>query len=272
MNYFKSTMKYIALNLPMLLLFSVIPAIVLTFTSNLWKFVAFFANSNAVSLSFNNIYHYFSFMLGESTFLGLLGIFVIAFFASLMYASIERHMKIGKISISRPFSRVDETILAVLPVFVFFVLALEIFALFNTVLIVCGALISKTVAIVVSYISTIALVSVLIALVVQIIFWVPSMIVLGYPLKSALLFSMNAVSGKTGYIFKHFAIMFAVSALVSGCSYVFLAGYIGQFTMILNFIIYTFLFMFVIAYTMVAFFDIAEETRNDLKNKKNYIT
>lgn len=273
MKYFRNTMKYVFRNFPMLLLFAVIPAIVLSMTGNLWKFVAFFANSNAVSLSFAKIYGYFSFVFGESVLLGLLGIFVVAFFASLTFSAVERHMKIGKVSIARPFARVDETILAILPVFVFYIIMLEICALLNTVIIVCAGLISVSFASIVSIFSTLLIYGFSIVATVQIIFWIPSMIVLGYPLKSALIFSMNAIAGKTSYAFKHFSISLILATLVSGCSYVFLSGYIGGFTFVVTGLVYLLLYMFVIVYSMVAFFDVAEETRNDIKKiKKNYLT
>ncbi|MFI3167631.1 MAG: hypothetical protein R3Y32_05880 [Bacillota bacterium] len=272
MKYFRNTTKYVFRNFPMLLLFAFIPAIILCFTGNIWKFVAFFANSNAVSLSFGQIYSYFSFMFGESVLLGLLGIFVVAFFASLTFSAIERHMKIGKISISRPFARVDETILAVLPVFAFYIIMLEFCALFNTTIIVCAGLVSSTFASVVAVVSTLVIYGASIVVAVQIIFWIPSMIVLGYPLKSALIFSMNSISGKTSYAFKHFAISIILGTVISGCAYVFLSGIIGAFTPLIITAVYLLLFMFIISYSMVAFFDVAEETRNDIKGKKNYIT
>ncbi len=273
MKYFRNTMKYVFRNFPMLLLFAIIPAIVLATTGNIWKFVAFFANSSAISMSFGEIYSYFSFMFGESILLGLLGIFVVAFFASLAYSAVERHMKIGKISISRPFARVDETILAVLPVFVFYIVMLELCALLNTVLIVCAGLVSTSVASVVAIVSSLVIYSASIVITVQIIFWIPSMIVLGYPLKSALIFSMNSISGKTSYAFKHFSISLVLASLASGFAYVFLSGYLAGFTVLIIIIVYLLLFMFIISYSMVAFFDVAEENRNDLKkSKKNYLT
>ncbi len=272
MKYFRNTMKYVFKNFPMLLLFAIIPAIVLTLTGNIWKFVSFFANSSSVTLSFGKIYNHFSFMFGESILLGLLGIFVVAFFASLTFSAIERHMKIGKISISRPFARVDETILAVLPVFVFCIIIFEIAALLNTVIIVCAGLISVVFAKFVSAISTAVIYAFCAIIATQIIFWIPSMIVLGYPLKSALIFSMNAISGKTAYAFKHFSITLVLAALISGFTYVFLSAYIFSLSMFVTFVIYLLLYMFVITYSMVAFFDVAEETRNDLVKKKSYIT
>lgn len=272
MKYFRNTMKYVFKNFPMLLIFAFIPAIVFTLTGNIWKFVSFFANTSSVNLSFGKIFSHFSFMFGESVLLGLLGIFVVAFFASLTYSAIERHMKIGKVSISRPFARVDETILAVLPVFALCIVLLEVAALLNTVIIVCAGLVSVVFANIVSVVSTIAIYSLCCVITTQIIFWIPSMIVLGYPLKSALIFSMNAISGKTAYAFKHFVLSFVISALVSGFTYVFLSAYISGLSTIVTFVVYLLLYMFVIAYSMVAFFDVSEETRNDLVDKKSYMT
>ncbi len=159
-----------------------------------------------------------------------------------------------------------------LPVFLLCIALFEIAGLLNTVIIICAGFVSVVFAKVVSVVSTVAIYSLCAIVATQIIFWIPSMIVLGYPLKSALIFSMNAISGKTSYAFKHFALCFVISALISGFTYVFLSAYIFSLSMFVTFIIYLLLFMFVISYSMVAFFDVAEETRNDLKKKKSYMT
>ena len=273
MKYFKNTMDYMRRNFPKLLLFSIIPAIVFTFTGNIWKTVSFFANPEAITKGFSHIYSHFSFIFGESILLGILGFFVVSFFASLTFSAIERHMKIGKFSISKPFSRVDESIMAVMPVYFFFVLGLELLALLNTVFIVAFAAISVTVGFVVAHISTAIIFSVAILLSIQILFWIPAMSVLGYPLKSALLFSMKALSGKSKKIFGLFFTIIALSILITGVSFVYLFEFLGPFAGAINFIFYILLFMFFISYSMVSFFDTAEEPRNDTnKFKKNYLT
>lgn len=272
MNFGKDSIKYIGRNLPRLLLFAVVPAIAFAFTGSPSTFITFFINFNLRSTTVWSIYQNFTLIGSRNWFLGILTILLLIFFTSLLYAAIDRHMKVGKFSFSRPFSRINETIMAVLPYVIVVIFVMEVAAFINSALIYLFVKVAASGAFFIAIVITLIVYICLLICLSQFILLIPSEIVAGYPVKDACVYSTRVIAGKGKIVFFDLAGNFLFCALISSVFAIFLPK-LEFLQIIVDSILYCYMIIYLVSYTMVAYFDLSSEPRRDLEySKKNYLT
>lgn len=270
MKYGLITIKYLKKHFLKLLPFVLLPALALAFTNNIASFVRFFFNFDANANNVWTIYSFFTVVGAKSWSMGIMAILVLMFFECLLFGGIDRHLKVGKFSYGKSFSALNETVMIVVPCLLILVVAFELVAFLTAVIIYFFQIVMPAIAIFGGIIFTIAIYTGLMMLLIQFLMVIPAVLVVGYPIKDACVFSTKMVSGKTKETMLLVLILMGASIILSAVASLFASAFI---LFVVDALIYIFLMMFVTVYIMVTFFDLSGETRRDLigKNKK-YLT
>ncbi|MEG1806294.1 MAG: hypothetical protein RR327_07885, partial [Clostridia bacterium] len=195
MKYGYNTLKYLKKNFFKLIPFVILPAIGLAFTDNIASFITFFFNFELNTTSVWTVYSFFTLIGSRSWSIGIMSVIVLVFFESLLFGAIDRHLKVGRFSFGKSFSTLNETVMIVVPTVLLLVGAYELVAFFNAVIIYFFQIIIPSVAIFAGILSTFLLYSGLTILLIQFSEVIPAVLVVGYPINDACVFSTRMVSG-----------------------------------------------------------------------------
>lgn len=274
MLYLKDTFNYIFRNFFKLVLFTIIPSVVLAVAGNTSGAFAFFFNFEENALELGNIYKHFSLIAASDFWLGLLGVVLSCFFLSILFSVIERHMKVGRLSFSRLWARLNETLLSVFPYYLVLVAGCELFAFLISVFITVFYAALGSVAIIPSILLVLGTYFVLFIILAQFVLYIPSQIMVGYPFVDSCINSTKMILGKSVAVALDLYVLCIPTILTAGAISVFLPEAVLLKT-IFDVLVCNVGLMVLCVYPMVAYFKISGETRRDLERedkKKNYIT
>ncbi len=228
--------KYIFKNLWFVLPFAVMPAVFLALSVDFDGIheltVSFFRGE--FELEFTQIFRAWSFFRFDSV-LGIvysvLAIVCLVVFTSLLLAFVEKHMRIGKRTLSGVFSQFGAHIWAFIGITLLFTVGYELWAaVLSAVLFAISAIPAKAFACVMFVLVSMLFMGVLLFLVSIIYLWLPCMQITGFRAYSAYLYSYRLVIGVRWRLILSFLITYApFFILLVGLSFapVWLAGIIA---------------------------------------------
>lgn len=260
-------------NLIRLIPYAILPAAAMALSGGLGSaYTFFFRYSDGVSAyTVWDIYKHFSVLFAENWLIGLSAVIVVGFFMCLLFGAIDRHMKVGRFSYKNMFSRLNETVLAVFPAYFVMFAVLEVIGLLNSSLIY---IFTKSMGFNSIYIAipiTIAMYACFFLALTQFMLLIPSEIVVGYPVKDAVINSIRLVSGSVKTIFLQIGGVMMGCAFLSGLAELLCHG-IVPIRIIVDTVLYMAILIFTTSYMMVAYFMLSNEPRRDVEEKKKYLT
>ena len=218
--------KYIIRNLWMVLPFAVVPAVFLSLSVDLvaLKSVATSLFTGPFELTFTQIFRAWSFLRTDS-FVGILySIFAfvcLVFFSAILLTFVEKHMRIGKRSLSGILSQLETHIFAYIGFVLFLFTVYELWALvLSALLYMVSTMASKTAARVLFALISLLFIALLLYLVSIVYLWLPCRLHTGLKLHVAFLYSYNLMIGVRWQLYLSLAITYVVGFLVIfGCAF-----------------------------------------------------
>lgn len=267
MKYVKLTFQYIKnKQFPKLVLISIIPAVILALLNSFSNIARYFLSfSSASSSMFQDIYiNSTSFSL-QNFFRGIVTILIITLVVAFFVNTIVRHMRTGKFTLSKVFSRINDSFLAVLRLVIVAAACLFIYGVLNSILIYFWGVITKHIVwltLVMSVISMTALFFLLLMIFSLLVLWVPTMVITGQPALSSLSSSIRAGREKrlNNLIFSIALPLLPAFALV----YVIGIFDVKFLTFVMDFIICMILLLYYPVLSLVAYYDVMRLDREDL--------
>lgn len=265
MRYAKLTLQYFKKHWLSLLAYSVLPAILLTFTAiptNVFKFfINFTQNDNSTFLS---IFNQITQLSWGSFFIHIAVTVFCAIFIAAMTGTIERDMRLGDFSNSNFFKKVNQSFISCFIVLLSYYFFMELFGILTTSFLLLWCRVADgTVALVLSAITVVILVVILCVVYIYFILWYPVMVVTGYKVSNSLSESIRYVKGHFWNLVLSIGIF-----LLPLFIFAFIGAYFNlRYLFLLNIAAYSFLIAYIPCLVFVAYFDISGTTREDLNKK-----
>ncbi len=212
--------KYIFKNLWFLLPFALVPAIFLALSVD-FDAVSFLVRtlvSGPFELEFGQIYSAWSFIRFDSVLgviYSVLAFFCLVIFSAFLLAFVEKHMRIGKLTLSGVMGQVWNHLISFIGFVLFFVIMYEIWALvLSAVLYAVSNITSDAAARVLFIFISLIFVAVLLYLVTIIYLWMPCMMHTGFKAYHAFLYSYRLVVVVRSRLYLSLTISYAVCFLI----------------------------------------------------------
>lgn len=271
MKYVKATLKYIFGHFPRIMLISVVPAL----------FFAFFLHPDAFGIIvraediknvtgfIDELYLCFNpAVTFKRPYLILIGFALLLVSVSYTMGMIEKHFKVGRLSLRSPLSNVNNCVLPValmllIILLAYFVYRLLLFCVLTLLLKILGMAAGNWVSAfvwVIGFVGMLALVLIL----KPVLFTATTMLVYGYSFKDAMGVSLKLCEG-VGRVETDFALALPfVSEMLMGT---LLAVFKTPFVVsaIINTVVITLMLQYVVAFSLIAMYDLAGLERRDLK-------
>ena len=270
MKYTVQSGKYIVKNFWYILPFAIIPALLLSLSTDqeaVFCLIETLFSGNLQEAHFSHVFRAISiinFASWQAVVFGLLGIIGAVVCIAIMMALLDKHMRIGKRTYNGIFGKLNDNVLSTCG-FVFLLFAIyEIWTLVTSALLF---LFMKITNLVVAYIllSLVYIVMhvVLIYLIGLIYLWLPCMQITGFHATEALQYSQQLlVPVKWRIMWKQIVFLFIAQALLCVCAF-FLQS--GVAFWIITSVLYALLIMLFCVRMMVVYFDRDNIERADLK-------
>lgn len=212
--------KYIFRNLWFVLPFAVVPAVFLALSVDFAgiKVVADNLFSGPFDLDFVQIFHAWSFFRFDSVSGVLYSVFALiclVFFTSLLLAFVEKHMRIGKRTLSGILNQLENHISSVIFIVLLLFFLYEAWAgVLSAVLYLICSISSETVAKVLFVEVSLLFIAILLYLITIVYLWLPCRLQTGFGLYSSFLYSYRLVMGVRFKLYLSFAITYIPCFLV----------------------------------------------------------
>lgn len=265
MKTIKETLIYMFKNFGRLLPLFIIPSVLMAlFVDPTKTFILFRDIAQGGDFTLAQIYRSLSFVFSVSWIWGILAIVVMAIFAGVIFAMINRHFKIGVFSYKKFFTCLDETILFVLPITIVCMGIYELLVLLASCLMFSFALIIPDVGLLYVDIA-IYVVTVILALTLftAIIHLIPAKLELGYKFSDA--FSVS-VKGIRGHKF-HYSLIMVIPIIIFVGLMVVSRFLFPQFFYGIAIVCYILFLMFAFSFVMVSYAMLYDVDRKDIKKK-----
>ena len=270
MKYTVQSSKYILKNFWYILPFAVIPALLLSFSTDeqaMKTVLQYLYEGKLQEIAFSDIFRAISvlnFGSWKSVLFGLLAIVVIIFCVALMMALLEKHMRIGKRTFNGVFSKLNDNFISTCGYGILLVAIYEVWCLITAALLYLVSMIQTLIlAYVMIGLFFIAMHVVLIYLIGLIYLWLPCMQITGFRPLEALHYSYHLIAPvKWLILLGQIVILFAMEVLIVLC--VVLTPNEVAFT-VLTTVLYTLLIMIYCVRMQIAYFDRDNIERADLR-------
>lgn len=267
MKYVKLTFQYIKnRHFPKLVLISIIPAIILALLNSFSNTARYFLRfSSANSSVFQDIYINSTSFSWQSMLRGITTVLLITLVVAFFINTIVRHMRTGRFSLAKVFSRINDSFLATLRLVIAAALCLFIYGLLNSMLIYFWGVITNHIVwltLVLSIVSMTALFFVLLLIFSLLVLWVPTMVITGQPALSSLSSSIRA--GRKNRLNN---LIFPIALpLLPTFALVYIIGIfdIKFFTFVIDFIMSMILLLYYPVLSLVTYYDVMRMDREDL--------
>lgn len=275
MKYTIQSIRYIIKNFLYVVPFALLPALFLSVSldkeaiSRITK--NYFTGKSGAS-SFPDIFHavsIFNFRSVGAFFAGLAGVILMILCVSLMFAMIEKHMRIGRRTMNGVFSKLNDNLLSTCGICLLYVFVYEVWALITSALLFFVLLTNaRAVAYILSVIVFFGMHFVLLYIVSIFYLWLPCLQITGFKAFEALRYSYQLVSPvKKKIIFGQWIVVTISEILLALCS-LFVPGKIASF--VLAAVLYTLMTALFCVRMQVIYFDRAQIERADLKYYYHY--
>ncbi len=262
------TTKYVFRNFIRLIPFAIIPALVMALVfqrGDLKIFLAIAGSEGGYSGSFHDILQVFSVVSSSGWWQIVLVYVLLVFFLSALYGAVERHVRTGKFSFSKPFSRINDNIIAIAAICLLFIVVYELgiillAAMLHLVNVTMPGALAPMTVILMCLLATLFLLAIS-----QFMTWIPHMTILGNSFTDACVYSARDSVGHRGELGLSIILPIAVVALLSVVTNLsFVPDVVAIFV---NMIYYLFIIVYYIANILIAFFHVRNEPRKDLKKR-----
>lgn len=260
--------KYLFKNIWYVLAYAIIPgiffALSLDFKSIHGFLESFFTGSPSVS--FLHIFRTFSFIRTDSVLGALYGVGLVlsvALFSSLMLSLVEKHMRIGKRTISGAFRQLPNIFVSSLLITVLYLVIYEVWCVvLAAVCYAFGSIIKATLGIYLVWVACfILLIGVLLYIVTVFYLWLPCLQITGFSPYEALRYSYQLVVKARGRII----LSMAMSVIAYWIALALVAIFFPHFPfMIVAFVLFVFLFLNVCIRMETVYFETDKIDREDL--------
>ena len=262
------SIKFVFRNFLYLAVFCAGPSLLLAYYYRDSSILTFF--KNLFTGAPKNSYFYFSFISGEAWYLAIITLLLIGVTFSLVFAYINRVLKIGSRSLFKSIKKTSETIVPVFLTLLIIIIIVQIFALFafglaELLLMTDNATVYR---ILIPLILAI-LYAAMLFMILHLFMAIPTMLTLGYRFRESIGYSIKLSKGK---IFKFVLACLVVCLFILGLSALsnILLNDILWGKLIFSTISYMLFFMYFPALMMIAFYDINGMNRLDIKRKFIY--
>ncbi len=273
MKYTIQSFKYILKNFLYIFPFAVLPAVLLSLSLDKSAIQDILTNYFARSpgASFPEIFHavsIFNFRSWGAFFAGLAGVVMMILCMSLLFALIEKHMRIGKRTMSGVFSKLNDNLVSTAGICLLYVAIYEVWALVTSALLFLTTLTGDTTgAKVATYILSafvfIGMHCLLLYLVSIFYLWLPCLQITGFRAFEALRYSYQLVASVKGKIVLGQWISVTLSEVLLGVCVLFVPGRIASFAVAA--LLYALMTLMFCVRMQVIYFDRAQLERADLK-------
>lgn len=273
MKYVKATVIYLFSHFPRLIVLSVLPAAVVSIFMNPQGF-GLFLPVNALSEveSFSDVFFlvFDRNLIMKWPYMILVGLLLLALCISYTMGIVEKHFRVGKLSLRQPFTNINNCFITVFKTFgllvvIYIVYRILLVCLLTLLVFVLGSFSVAAVwtSVVIAVISTVGFIFLLV-LVRPIMFTAATMLVYGYSFKDAfsVALKLGETEGRTALdigLILPFAVYLTVSALLAvfGAPYIALA--------VVHTVLIAILLQYVTVYVLVAMFSLSGIERRDVR-------
>ena len=269
MKYTVQTIKYIVKNFLYLFPFVILPSVFLSLALDkpTVKQILTGHFSGNPKASFPDFFHAISILNLRSlasVIFGLAGVVLMVFCCAMMFALMEKHMRIGKRTFNGIFGKINENLLCTCGICLLMTAVYELWALLSSALLAFVAMIGNvTVVYVLSAVIYLAMNFLLMFVLSFFYLWLPTLQITGLRPFEALKYSyelLEPVRAKT--VFAQSAHLL-LSQVLLGAVAVFVPGEVAS--MIVAAVLYAILMLMFCARMLVVYFDRSETERADLK-------
>ena len=258
--------KYIFKNLWFVLPFSILPAVFLALSADFGavSIVMHKLFSGVFDLEFKEIFFAWSFFRCDSVLGGIysaLALLCLIFFSGFLLVFIEKHMRIGKRTLSGVFTQLRDHAFSFIGIVVFFVVLYEVWALvLSAVLFMVTNFSSDIFARILFVIVSVIFIAALFYIITAGYLWVPCKLHTGFRLYPALIYSYGLLGGVRWRLFFSMLISYAV------CFFVVIGSVFGPLwlTRLLAAIMFMFAYMSFIVRMETLYFETDKLDREDL--------
>ena len=264
MFYIKSALKYIIKNFGYLFLFTLIPAIGLTFTADKSAYFNFMNDIiHYKSYNFFQVYSDFSLIVTKFTLLRILVLIAIVFITAILLSIIEKHLRIGRLNFRNNFSRINENIISVLLIGAVLVIIVEAWAaLLSAILMFLNMLFSGITLYFICYFFILSGYAGLFAIIPYLALWICCRNITGYSFYDAFMYSINLLSGKLKRIY--FAFVLPILIFVSVI--LITDNFADKLTVVFVYIQNQLYYMYYLVLAFIVYFDLDKLERKDNVN------
>lgn len=258
--------KYIFKNLWFLLPFALVPAVFLALSVdfNAVSFLVRTLVSGPFELEFGQIYRAWSFLRFDSVLGGIYSVLAfvcLVLFSAFLLAFVEKHMRIGKLTLSGVMEEVWNHLLPFFGFVLFFVVMYEIWALvLSAVLYAVASIASDAAARVLFIFVSLIFVAVLLYLVTIVYLWMPCMMHAGFKAYHAFVYSYQLVVGVRLRLYLAFTVTY------TSCFLILFGSAFGPvwLSRLLAIILYVFAYMSFLVRMETLYFEMDQLDREDL--------
>lgn len=205
MKYTIQSIRYIVKNFWYVIPFALLPALFLSVTldkDSISKVATNYFTGKPAASYFSDIFHAVSILNFRSVgafFSGLAGVVLMILCVSLMFAMVEKHMRIGKRTLNGVFSKLNDNLISTCGICLLYVLVYEVWTLITSALLFFVALPdAKAVAYVLSVVVFFGMHFVLLYIVSIFYLWLPCLQITGFRAFEALRYSYQLASPVKG--------------------------------------------------------------------------
>lgn len=271
MKFTLSTIKYVLKNFAYIFLFAVIPATFLALSldeDSIEKVLTAIFEKDTGSLQFLDLFRavsLFNFRSGKAVLFALGAFVSTVFCASLLLAFLEKHMRIGKRTLSGVFSHLNDNVVSTFGICLLLILIYELWAMIVAALLsVCVSIDKWQIATALSVVVFLGGGIVLLYVVSEFYVWLPCMQITGFHSFEALRYSNQLVAPVKGRIVSgQWLSMLVSEGLLALCT---IKDFPNHYLAIgAGIVLYTLMFLFFCVRMEVVYFDRAQIDRADLR-------
>jgi len=268
MGYAKTSLAYIKKNFYLYAMLAVIPSILLGVYSRPFNTALFWLDYDDVKI--NNFGNMLKLVLKPDIYIRgypfIVTSFAIVLASSMWFNTMEQHLKVGRLSLSRPLIGVNYTILPVLITLVVLSVILVLLKIIVASIAFVihewlGGMDSPVFATFLIAVVAIVLVLLFIGLFLSLVIWIPGLIMSGYSFRDMLVYCLRLIQNKFFQIYSCIILPLIVTLIV--LVLLSLMHLPLSLTIFFNSIIYMFWFMYLHSYSMLVYFDLTNVERHD---------
>lgn len=266
MVFVKLTLNYLRKNFLYLCVFAIVPSVLYGLNDSSLNVLTFFKKIRDGKASFNfaGVYKNFSLMNYSNPLISILTLLSVIFFAAVSAAFIEKHMRIGKKSFKGLILALNDNIMPFFYFMVLFSAFYEIWSVILSAVIITVSLITPPAAM---YGAGIFIVLIFYAgffsALGPFLTWLPCKLITGFSLGEAFAYSISLMPGKIRSIIS-IALPYGLAMLFSAAAQMLFGVAAGFAVRIVSFL---FCFTYYTVLIFVAYFEMTNEPREDLKRK-----